>query len=297
MLKKLIIVAAVLLTLLLVVVLVAFSAIDSLARKGVVSATGYALNVPTSLDRADVGILTGSFSMDGLTVSNPEGFETPHFLTLDEGGINVSLGSLRKETVEVETLRLADIDIHLERADGSSNYGTIMENLKRFESGDAPADDAPSEDGKKFVIRSVEITNVRAHAKLGALPTVDLVVPEVKLSDVGSAGEPVTMPELASIIMEALLASISEMDGLPVELLSELQNGLAGLSGLRDAGVTMVADLGEGLEQVKADLSEKAEAAVEDVKEQAEDAVDEAKDRVKDGIRGLLGGGDDDGGE
>ncbi len=185
--KKLIKLVAVLLVLLVLATIAVALYIDTIAKTAIERGATYALGVKTTLGSADVGLLSGTFSMGDLTVANPAGFESPHFTHLQEGGVEVAFGSLREETVELPTLTLSGLDIHLDKSEGKANYDVILENLSRFESGD---DVEKETDGKKFVINEILIQRIVVHVQLlpigGDLTKLDVPIDEVRLRNVGS---------------------------------------------------------------------------------------------------------------
>lgn len=290
--KVLILLGAGLIALLAIVLVVAFISIDKLAKTGIQHGTQYALAVPTSLDSADVGVFSGTFDMAGLQVDNPEGYKSPFFFRLGEGGVAVSLGSLSSDVVTLPKLELADIDLHIDRADGKSNIKQILDNLKRFEKDEPaePSEPKPADDeapGKKFVVNEIAIRNVTAHVHLlplgGELSTTKLVIPEIILKDVGSAGDPVSLSEITNIVIQAILASAAEIGGgvIPDEVLGDLKTNLEGLQGLADSGVQM---LTEGVDKAVGDAKEQLEGAADELEEKAKGAINE-------GINSILGGG------
>lgn len=254
--------------------------VDSLTERGVERGATYALGVPTTLDSADVGVLTGSVELAGLEVSNPDGFEADHFLKLDDADMDVSLGSLMEDTVEVPSLVLEGIDLRLERTLEGANYNVILDNLSRFESGEKEEAD-PSD--KKFVIRTIEVRNVRVHVDavpvggaIGDLTTAEVTVDEVVLRDVGTAGEPMSIAEITTVVLKAVLASAVEVGGgvLPDDVLSDIGDQLASLLDLEAMGVGGIEELGEAIEGVG-------------------DTIEEAGDAIRDAgeeLGGLLGG-------
>ncbi|GIK19298.1 MAG: hypothetical protein DYG93_05780 [Leptolyngbya sp. PLA2] len=272
-------------------------AADSIARRGVEAGATYALGVDTKLAGANVGIMSGSFDMQGLRVANPQGFKSDTFMSLGSGGVSVSFGTLRQEVVELPRLELADLTVNLERADGKANYQAIIDNLKRFESGK----DKPSTgEEKRFVIRRVDVRNVRANVSMlpvgGSLTTVQVVVPEIVLTDVGSDGSGVTLGQAANIITKAVLASIAANAGnlLPTDFVNDLTTQLGQLESLQSLGVNFAADFGQGLQNITGSIGDAAKN-LEDLKKAGEDATKQIEDAAK-GIGNLLGGKKDGGG-
>jgi hypothetical protein len=199
--------------------------------------------------------------MAGLNVANPDGFDTPHFLSLGAGGVAVSLGTLRKETVRLPLLAMADLDVNLERRVGKANYKVIMENLKRLESGDKPADQ--SGEGKRFIVDEIDIRNVTVNVDLlpvgGEATRVIVPIEEIKLADVGSDSDKgVLLTELSSVLVKAILTAAVQNGGgvIPADVLGDLQSQLAKLESLGDMGIELLAGAEGQLKEITGQLGE-----------------------------------------
>lgn len=285
---KLLIVAVLLL--LITTVVIGVWKIDSIARKGIEKGATYALGVPATLGSASVGILSGKFGMSKLNVGNPPGFAAPYFLSLEGGSVQVSLGTLRQSTVELPLLTLDNLDVNIERKDGNSNYKVILDNLARVQSG--TGSEPPSKDEKRFIIRELSLKNVKVNLDLlggpgmiGDLTKVPLTIDEIKLNDVGKTGTGVggtgvTMVELASIIMQAVLGAVAEKGGglIPDDLLGDLKGKLAGLDGIKDLGMKVFGDPKGSVEQAR-------KKAVDDATKEGKKAAGDALDK---GLKKLL---------
>ncbi|KAA0216459.1 MAG: hypothetical protein DYG94_04740 [Leptolyngbya sp. PLA3] len=285
-LKALVALFAGLLILLIVVVVGAMVFIDSIARKGVEQGATYALAVPTSLDSADVGVLSGTFDMSGLNVSNPEGFDKTHFLHLGTGGVEVSLGSLRDDLVTLPRLELKDIDINVQQEGATSNVKAILENLKRFESGEKPKTE-PAADGKRFIVNELRIENVKVNVKasaLGAGMGTTINVPQIVMKDIGSdTGKGVLLGELANIVVKALVTAIRQAgaDILPGDLLNQFDAGLADLESLKSMGIDVVNDLGKQATKQIDQAKDQIEKKADDLKKEGEETLEGLKDIFK----------------
>lgn len=267
-----------------------FNMIDSLARRGIELAGTTALGVPTTLRTADIGVFGGRFDMAGLNVANPGGFQSPHFLNLNDGGVAVTLPTLRKDVVELPYLRLGGIDVNLERREGKSNYAVILDNIKKLESstGGSGGGSKPQGGGaeKKFVIREVVVSDIKVHVDLlpigGSLTRVDVPIQEIKLTNVGSGTTGgMVLRELLPTLLKAILAAAVQKGGdiIPGDVLGELQGSLAQLTSLESLGVGMAGDLQKQVE----DLAGKAGEAVKGV----QDTADKAKKAAEDAAKGL----------
>ncbi|MBX3358401.1 MAG: AsmA family protein [Phycisphaeraceae bacterium] len=295
MIKKLLIAVVVLVVLLMVAVGGVVYFAGSLAKSGIEKGGTYALGVPTRVDGVSLGLLSGRFSLTGLSVGSPAGYSAPHFLALGEGGVKVSLASLTSDVIEVPQFRLEDIDVRLQRKDGKGNYNVILDNIQKV-SGPKGAEPKPSSSGsdKKLVINELTIRNVKVHLELldapGGIGKVEVPIDEIALKNVGKTGTGVggtgvTISELAGIVVQALMNAAVERGGglIPADVLSDLQGSLAKLDDLKGLGMQVIGDAKGTVENVKAE----AQKAVEDIKKTGDDLKKGLEDAKK-GIGDLI---------
>ena len=216
--------------------LASFLYIDVIARDLIVHGSTRALGVDTSLDLAYLGLLSRSFRLAGLDVENPPGFEESHFLRVGEARLDLDLGTLRQSTVRVPRFSIQKIEVDLDKRQGKANYAVILDNLARFESkGPEPTAAAGGEEpARRFVIDALVIRDVEAHVRVleaGRLGKVDVIVPEVLVRNLGGAGRPLTVAEVTSVVVKAVLASIVQAGaGLPGGVTRALSGGLGRLA-------------------------------------------------------------------
>ncbi len=264
--------------------------LDRLAKSLIEQGTTHVLDVPTTLQKADVQLAKSAFEMDGLKIANPSGYKSAHFLTLGNGGVTLDAKSIQTKLIELPTLTLSNIDVNLEKSGGKANYQQILDNMKRLEGwGSKPSGSAGSD--YKFVIRRLEIKNISAHANLiplaGDKATVDVIVPEIVLTDVGTGGHPLDMSALVNLITKTVLASIISVGGsqLPTEILDGLQSGVGSLSSLGDIGAQILDGSGQSIGDLHSKiggLQGTIDGATKDLKEGA--------GKIEGAIKDILGG-------
>jgi hypothetical protein len=276
--------------------------INHIAKVGIEAGSTYALGVDTTLDGVDIGILAGRSELSGLTVANPEGFASPHFLSLGNGVVSVSLGSLTRDTVEVPEFSLTGIDMNLERIKGKSNYGVITNNLGRFESGDAEDKEETAsgeeDDGKKFVIREILIRDVKVHVNYvptaGEAVRSTVPVKELRLENVGTGSEGgVQVAELTSTLIKAIMAAALEQGGgvIPKEISGELASAMESLQPLAEVGAQLMGEAGGALQQIGGQLdglTGQAESAEKDKSAEGSEAKEDSGTKLLKGVGGLL---------
>jgi len=275
-------------------IVVVFIFLDTIVGKGIEAGCTKALGVETSVGLVRVGLLTGTFSIRSLRISNPPGFETDHFFSLDRLHFEVPPKSLREETIAVQLLELDGVDVSLETVDKKANYEVILDNLNRFSktgSADSSAKKSAGEEeegSKKLVIQEAVIRDIDARIDLGkvkgASDRVAVEIPEIRLrpnSKTGSAEASVA--ELTQVVVTAVLVGIAKK--APAALAKNLLAGAGGLGNItmEIPGLLSTGASGAGGATVK--LGEDAGGGAKKLGESAVDAVK--------GIGGLFGGGDE----
>jgi hypothetical protein len=255
-----------------------------LAKTAVERAGTHALGVETQLGSLHLGLLAGELDLSALAIENPPGFEEPHFLELDDGRFEVALRTLTEQRIEAPLLELSGLDLSLEKREGKTNYGVILERLQQISGGKAP--EAPPEDegGKTFLIHEVVLRDITARVDMlgvgGELSEVVVNLPELRFHELGEGGAPLS--SIVAEVVRALLAAVVEAGAgkIPDAVLDELSGGLAQIrEGLDELGTRA----GQVLEGIGVDKGlEKASGAVEGALEGAGDALDKVFGRDDD---------------
>lgn len=300
---KIIIALGLALGLLLVIgVVIVFVQVDRIAKAGIERGGTSVLGVKTTVGSADVGIFGGTFAMSGLTVANPEGYPSPHFMTMDDAEVAVSLGSLMEDTVTLPELRIGVLDLNLDRTGGVANFQKILDHIGTSEKGGEGGGTA-SEGGKQFIINTLilEGAKVRVTGIPGlsiATGEIAVTVPEIRLTDVGSK-DPLTTREIVGLIVKTIMSATIEAGGgiLPADLLGDLRGQLDGLIGLDDLGITAIGDVGAIANTIAGKATDAVDDAARDVKGKIDETLDDATKDIGDRLKGVLPGKkDDDGG-
>lgn len=288
---KILAVLFVLLVLLIVAVLYwAASNIDSLVKTGIEKGGSYSLGVPTVVESVDVGLLAGTLDMDGLKVSNPSGFSTPHFIALGDSDITVDIGTITSDKVKFSEFTLKGIDVYLDKGGNPSNYNTILNNIKRFESGASEEPKNAEGANKAVVIDSLVLEDINIH--VANMPGVSLLagdvavtIPRIELKGVGEK-ERMKAGDVASLVVKTVLSAAIEAGGgiIPLDVLNDLGSQLANLDSLKELGITSIGEVGGLLEGGIENFSTQAEEALEDLKTQGEDAIEDAKKEIEDKV-------------
>lgn len=270
--KTLIKLVVVLIVLVIIAAAGAWVYIDSIAKAAIERGSTSALGVETKVSSASLSLLHGQLTLKGLDVANPNGFDSKHFLNLKDGDVAVTFSSLRQDIIEVPHLLLTDLDVNLEKKEGKANYQTILDNLKGSESDTKPA----AKEGKRYIIKTLEIRNVKVHVNLlGAVGNVNVPIDEIKLENVGSdTGKGILLKDLAGVIVKAVFAAAADKGGglIPADISADLNKGLAQLKSLDK--LADVKSLGKNLGDIQKNIG---------------DPIKSIGDKAKDALGGALG--------
>jgi hypothetical protein len=172
-----------------VLALVAFLGLDLWVRGAMEDVLSRTFGTEVRVESVDVGLFSGDATAEGVVVSNPEGFESPHFLALADTRARAGLTELWGDTVTVERVELEGLELYLERDGTSTNFGPILGRVRSSGTGESG--------GRRYRIRELVLRETVARVRLGAGDpegwTVEL--PEVRLEDLGtgpSGGIPVS---------------------------------------------------------------------------------------------------------
>jgi len=267
------------------VALIAFglSQADAFVKAAIEKGGTYATQTTTTVDEVNLGITDGSFSMSGLSIANPTGFTSEHFLFLQGTSVKLDTASLTSETISIPSVTFDGLDIILDKGNDPSNYNTILASLKRFETTDStPApDNADGSGGKKVTIDSLTLSNI--DIRVANMPGVSLLtgdiainIPSIELKDIGK-DQPMTAAEITNLVIKTVLTAAVEAGGgiLPTDILGDLSNGLSSLTSLSDMGITAIGSTGQIVGEQLNNVLDNAGQAVEDLADTATDAVDD----------------------
>jgi hypothetical protein len=265
--------------------------LDSGVKAAVERGGTYALGTETTLESADLSLLSGELAMEGLSIANPPGFSAAPFFAMGLADAQVDLATLGKDTIVVPRIVLADIALSVERTKAGTNYGVLLANLERLAPKE-PGPEEPSEpsgEAKKFVIQHLELRDISVSADLlpevGQLTKTSLNIPSILLEDVGTAEGGVPVSELISRVIRALLATTVQLgEGqLPAELLNDLRGQLEALgTDLEGQARDVIDQTLEGLGVEKRQLPEGVQDALDDADQELEKLFGKKKDDGKD---------------
>ncbi len=234
--KKLLIALVVVLVVVIGGVVALALSIDSGVKAAVEEGGSHALKVPVSLDDVSVSLTGGKASLKGLTIANPEGFKTPRALHLGEVSIEIKMGSLTSDVIEVPEIVIRQPQVTIEGSTKGSNLNRLIKNLDetldeygvgKSEKPEKPEKPEPAGAEMKFNVGRILIED----AKLSLSATfmggreASATLPKIEIKNLDSE---MTM---AQLIKRVLSAVVKEAAKRPDQV-GKMMGGLAINSGL-----------------------------------------------------------------
>ncbi len=212
----------------------------------------------TDVTLADVNlsILSGSGTLKGLNVGNPEGFKSEHIFSLGQIDLKVDTGTVFSDKIIIDHIIIKKPEISYEKTFTSSNIKELLKNIEEFtgpSSGPEPDPEPDTGAKKQVVIKKLLIEDGTIYVgAMGIGQTVKL--PLIEMNDIGEGGDQMTIAEVMDLVLSKVIQSI----GPAIANAGDL---------LKDGG--------------KAALESAKEGAVEQLDEAAGDAVNKASEGIK----------------
>lgn len=243
-----------LLGLLLVLILVAVGAgiyyLDSLVQRGIQVAGSRVLGTEVAIDSVSLSPLSGSGSIGGLSIANPEGFSSPYAFELGEVSVALNVGSLTSDLIEVDSVIINSPRITFETSVRDDNIRALLRNIET--GGGSSEESAADGAGREIIIREFQILSPRLDL-VTAVASAPVTMPDIRISDIGTGSNGVTAEELVRLVLSRVNRAIVE-GNIP------------------------------GIEE----LRQQAEDRLREVEDQARDRVDEAVQDLGNSLRDIL---------
>lgn len=297
------IVAGAAVLLIVIVIGIVIFRIDALVRSTIEKEATAQLDLNTTLDDADVGLLSGSVTLDDLAIANPEGYSASHIFELGQVNVDVSYSQLTSDPVRIGQININSPTLTIERS------GQTLQDLANINLRDllSRLDMSSDPDATKLIIDQLSVANARVIIRPG-IPELDeeyaITIPDLQLNGIGNAQGAQNGAEIGRVAADlamALTRKAAESEDLPPEVRAVLSGDLKGIlneyAGKLSERVQgelreQLGDLGGELGGTVGDAATRAiggdlDGAVDDA---ARDIGDEARDRLNENLGGLLGG-------
>lgn len=214
--KKLII--RLLIALVVVVILAALAVglfLDAAIKRGVEGFGPKLAKVDIKIESVSLSLLSGSGSIKGLVVGNPEGFKTPSAINVGTASLSLQPGSLLSDKIIIKSINVQGPEIRYETNLKNDNLSKILSNVQEATSGrqtapakpQEPSQSKPAKPAKKLQVDEFVITGGRIHVSVTtpvAEGAATIPLPDIHLQDLGKDSDGITYEELAEQVLQAI---------------------------------------------------------------------------------------------
>jgi uncharacterized protein involved in outer membrane biogenesis len=189
-----------------------YFSLNTLLKKAVETVGPRITKTTVILSSANLSPFSGSGTLNGFLVGNPEGFKGPFALKLGRVEVNVNKETLLADTIVVNSILIRNPEILLE---GTLTGNNLSKLLKNIESNTASS---PSKEkkgtpeskssSKKFIVKEVVISGTKLHlaaSALGQNVEQTLPLPEIRLHNLGSGGSGISASDVTQQILTPLI--------------------------------------------------------------------------------------------
>jgi len=198
-----------LVVLLIAAVVIAGFSLDGIVKRAVETVGPKLTKVDIKLDKVGLSLFSGSGRVDGLVVGNPEGFKSPHAISVGSASLSLSPGSLLSDKIVIKSIKVEAPEITYETGTGGSNLKKILANLNESSSGggsntNAAATTKDSGQGKKLEVDDFSLTGAKLHLSLTGIGSATVPLPAIHLTDLGKGDSGITGAELTKRVLSAI---------------------------------------------------------------------------------------------
>ncbi|MBQ2335281.1 MAG: AsmA family protein [Victivallales bacterium] len=245
------------------------------------------------VEDVNFNVFGGKFEIKNLVIKNPEGYKTDQAFSLGHIFVNVKMGSLMSDVIEIDQVLIDAPEITYEVGLGNSNLNTILENvnsaLPSSDEEKKEEKEEKKEGGKKVVVNLVKVTNgkIGVSAKIAGGMEAPIVLPDIEIKDLGKKEGGISMVQAAAITLKTTLLSIFDVLKSSGKLL------LDGAKAIGEGIVDGVKSLGDGAKDSIKSLGDSAKDGVKSLEDGAKslgDSAKELKDNVKDNVKNAAEG-------
>ena len=183
--------------------------IGTIVKTGVEKVGPRVAKVPVKLDSASVSIFSGSGTLKGFVLGNPEGYKTTEAIKVGSIGLSIAPGSVLAEKKHIRSIKVEGAEVTYETDLKGSNLGKLLDNVGGSAEQDKKAPTKKEQTSKtKLQVDEFVITGAKVHvsaAMLGQSTGGTVPLPEIRLTNLGEGPDGITPAELSQKVLNAVL--------------------------------------------------------------------------------------------
>lgn len=246
-----------------------YSSLDTLIQAAVEKYGSEITQAEVTLDGVELDPVSGKGALRGLTVGNPEGFETPSAFEVGAISIEVDISTIASDTIVIKKIVIDKPGVTYELSGDGNNIDAIRNNIDAYMAkhglakggGEAGKE---QDEGPKLIIENLYVRDgtVSVSATILKGKSMTAPLPDIHLKDIGKEEGGASPGEVVERVMTSLGDGASKaVGGLGVgKTLDSLKQSLSGVT----EGVGK--SVGEATKSIGEDIGSGAKKAGEKLK-------------------------------
>lgn len=190
--KKWLLIGGVVVIILIIFLVVGVSNLGPLIKNAVNTYGPKITKTEMRLADVSISIFSGEAKLKGFYLGNPKGFKSPEAVKVGSVYVDVDEGSLTGDTIIIDKIEVVRPEITYEKARGTDNFQTILNNVKRTVGAGGPSKKETEKEGggKKILIRDFIVKGGKVNLAMSMLAgkSISAPLPDIHLKDVGKKG-------------------------------------------------------------------------------------------------------------
>lgn len=188
--------------------------LDGAIKSGVQVVGSKMTKVDVKLDGVHLSLLSGSGKITGLVVGNPDGYKTPHAISVGTAALALKPGSLLADKLVISSIDVESPEITFEGGLTKDNLKQIEANLNETTSssgaggtttvqGATPKEQKKA--NKKLEVDDFKITNAKLDVQISGVGEKTLTLKTIELSNLGTGPDGITAADLTKKVLSAIV--------------------------------------------------------------------------------------------
>lgn len=209
--------------LLVVVVLAASLFLNGAVKKAIETVGPRLTQVTVKLDKASVSVLSGSGSIQGLVVGNPEGYKTPQAISVGSASLALKPTSILSDKLVIRSINLQSPEITFEGGFGGNNLKKILDNVDEATGGTSTnaAPETTAKSSRKLEVDDFVISKAKLNVSVTGMggKSIPVTLPDIHLTQLGTGPDGITAAELTKLVLQKVeKVAVKAADGAMANL-------------------------------------------------------------------------------
>jgi hypothetical protein len=188
--------------------------LDKAIKTGVETFGPRLTKVDVTVQSVSLSLFSGSGTIKGLLVGNPQGFKTPSAIQVGTVSLSLEPRSLLADKIVVKSINVQGPEITFETDLRNNNLKKLLANVQETTGGGAhepakpqePAQPKEAKPAKKLEVDDFVISGGKVHVNVTALvgQSATIPLPDIHLQALGTGPEGITPGQLAKLVLEAV---------------------------------------------------------------------------------------------